>query len=411
MTELPPTSLASSHALGFVLLTVLIDTIGFGIVIPVLPELIMELTGEGLDAAARYGGWLAFSYAVMQFACAPVIGNLSDRFGRRPVLLLCLAAFGIDYLVMGLAPTLGWLFAGRLVAGITGASYATANAFIADLTPPERRAQTFGLVGAAFGTGFILGPAIGGYLGGLGARAPFFAAAGLALLNVIYGALVLPESLPAERRRPFAWTGANPFGTLARLGRHPGVLGLAAALFCWQLGHQVLPSVWSYYTMLKFAWTERAVGLSLAAAGITMIVVQGGLTRVMIPRMGERRAALLGFALGSLGLLAYALATRGWMMYAGMAVFALGGLVYPSLNALMSRRVAVTEQGALQGGVSSLSGLSSIAGPLLMTQLFGYFSGAAGPIRFPGAPFAAAAILAVVGLGVVAVRGGPNHPE
>jgi len=392
----------AGHAIAFILLTVLIDTIGFGIVIPVLPELIMELTGEGLSSASRYGGWLAFAYAVMQFLCAPLIGNLSDRFGRRPVLLISLFTFGLDYLVMGVAPSLGWLFLGRIAAGIAGASYVTANAYVADITPPERRAQSFGLVGAAFGTGFILGPALGGFLGGLGPRAPFFAAAGLALLNLAYGFFVLPESLPPERRRRFELGRGNPLGTLGLLGKYPAVLRLAAALFVWQVAHQVLPSTWPYYTMYKFGWNERAIGLSLAAAGVTMIVVQGYLTRVVIPRLGELRAALVGFSFGALGFLGYAIATRGWMMYLWMVVFAPGGFVYPSLNALMSHQVPPTEQGALQGGISSLYGLSAITGPILMTQLFGYFSSSTTPLRFAGAAFACAAVLATGGLVMVA---------
>jgi DHA1 family tetracycline resistance protein-like MFS transporter len=401
-----------TRVLAFVLLTVLIDTIGFGIVLPVLPELVMELSGEGLGAASRYGGWLAFAYAGAQVLCAPIIGSLSDRFGRRPVLLGSLSAFGLDYLVMAAAPSLGWLFLGRLVAGIAGASYVTANAYVADITPPERRAQNFGLVGAAFGTGFILGPAIGGYLGGLGPRAPFFAAAALALANVCYGFLVLPETLPAANRRAFTLRGANLLTSLTRLGRTPAVLGLAAALFCWQLAHQVLPSTWSYYTILRFGWSERAVGLSLAAAGVSMIVVQGWLTRVAIPPLGERRAAILGLALGGLGFLGFGLATAGWMMYPWMAVFALGGFVYPSLNSLMSSRVAAAEQGALQGGLSSLNGLSAIIGPLLMTQLFARFSAEAASVRFPGAPFAGAAVLAAAGLlQVLRVPSGPAPPR
>jgi DHA1 family tetracycline resistance protein-like MFS transporter len=386
------------RAVPFVLLTILIDTIGLGIVIPVLPQLVMELTGQGLSAAARWGGWLGFVYALMQFLCAPIIGNLSDRFGRRPVLLLSLSAFGLDYLIMGLSPTIWWLFLGRLVAGITGASYGTGMAFIADVTPVEQRAARFGLVGATFGTGFILGPAIGGYLGAIGHRVPFFAAAGLALLNVLYGLLVLPESLPLERRRPFALKGSSPLGTLARLRAHPTVLGLAVTLFLWVLAHQAMPSTWAYYTMLRFQWNERAVGLSLAAAGVSMVVVQGWLTRRAIPSLGERRAAQLGLALGTLGFLGYAAATRGWMMFAWMGVAALGGFVYPSLSALMSRLVDPSEQGALQGAMSSLQGLAAILGPPVMTQLFSLFTGPAAPIHLPGAAFIAAALLGVAAL-------------
>ena len=398
---MPP---VSRHAVTFVLLSVLIDTIGFGIVLPVLPELIRELRHAGLDDAARWGGWLAFAYALMQFFCAPIIGNLSDRFGRRPVLLASLTGFGLDYLVMAFASTFAWLFVGRLIAGITGAAYSTANAFIADVTPPERRAENFGLMGAAFGVGFILGPAIGGYLGSFGTRAPFFAASALALANVLYGFLVLPESLPPDKRRPFSFAIANPLGSLAMLGRHRGVMTLAAALLLWQLGHQVLPSVWTYYTMLRFNWDPRIVGLSLAAAGVSMILVQGTLTRFAIPRLGERRAAAVGLAFGAAGFFVYAFAPRGWVMFAGLAVFALSGLVYPSINALLSRQAGPDEQGALQGAVSSLYGLSEIVGPILMTQVFAAFSSPSAPFLFPGAPFAVAAILTLLAVWLVVTQ-------
>ncbi|MGH7419954.1 MAG: TCR/Tet family MFS transporter, partial [Candidatus Rokuibacteriota bacterium] len=343
-----------------------------------------------------YGGWLAFAYAVMQFFCAPVLGNLSDRFGRRPVLLLCLLALGIDYLVMGLAGWIGWLFLGRLVAGITGASFTPAYAYLADISPPEKRAQNFGLIGAAFGIGFIAGPAIGGLLGALGSRTPFLAAAALALLNVAFGYFVLPETLAPESRRPFQWSRANPLGTLLQMRRYPAVLGLAGVTFLWQLGHQVFPSTWSFYTMLKFGWSEAAVGYSLGFVGVIMAIGQGVLTRVVIPRLGgEGRAALVGLLLGAAAYLGYAFATRGWMMYAWMLTWFFAGLVYPSLNALMSRQVPAGAQGELQGGVASLYSLSSIVGPPLMTQLLGYFSAPQAPVHAPGAAFLASAILTI----------------
>ncbi len=389
---------AGAHALTFIFITVLIDTIGFGIILPVTPELIMELTGEGLSRSSIYGGWLLFSFAIMQFFCGPIIGNVSDRFGRRPVLLLSLAAFGLDYLLMGFSRSIVWLFIGRAIAGIAGAAYTTATAYIADVTPPEKRAQSFGLMGAAFGLGFILGPALGGLLGGLGTRAPFFVAAGLALLNVVYGFFVVPESLPSEKRRPFHWTRAHPLGTLQHLRQYPGVVAMIAAMFVWQLAHQVLPSAWTFYTMYKFGWSEALVGASLAFAGVTIAIVQGGLTRVLVPRLGERRAALTGLALGSLGFLGYGLATTGWMMYPWMAVAAMGGLVYPSINALMSQQVSERAQGELQGGVASVYSLSTILGPLFMTQIFRFFTRDDAPIAVPGAPFYSAALLGVVAL-------------
>jgi DHA1 family tetracycline resistance protein-like MFS transporter len=382
------------HAIFFVLVTVLLDTIGFGLVLPVLPELIVELTGEGLSQAAVYGGWLAFVYAVLQFTFAPVLGNLSDRFGRRPVLLYAVASLGTDYIVMGLAPTLGWLFLGRAIAGIAGASFTPAYAYIADVTPAEKRAQQFGLIGAAFGTGFIIGPAIGGLLGELGPRAPFFAAAALSLLNFTYGIFVLPESLPVESRRPFDWKRANPLGTLLQIRKYPVVLGLLTALFLWQIAHQVMPSTWAYYTMFRFGWSEAIVGASLAFVGVIMAVSQATLPRLLIPRLGEATCATIGLTFGGLGFLGYGLATRGWMMFALMFTWFLGAIVMPSTQALMSHRIPPSAQGELQGGVASLYGLSSIIGPPVMTQLFGYFSSDAAPVHAPGAAFLFAAALA-----------------
>jgi len=387
-----------AHALAFIFMTVLVDTIGFGIILPVTPELIMELTGEGLSRASIYGGWLLFAFAIMQFFFGPIIGNLSDHFGRRPVLLLSLAAFGVDYLLMGFSRTIVWLFVGRAIAGVAGAAYTTATAYIADVTPREKRAQSFGLVGAAFGIGFIVGPAIGGLLGGLGSRAPFFAAAGLALLNVLYGFFVVPESLPPDRRRSFHWTRAHPLGTLQHLRRYPGVLAMIGAMFVWQLAHQALPSAWSFYTMFKFGWSEALVGASLAAAGVTIAIVQGGLTRVLIPRMGERRAALTGLTLGSLGFFGYAIAARTWMMYAFMPIFAFAGLVYPSINGLMSQQVSERSQGELQGGVASVYSLATIIGPPFMTQVFRFFTRDDAAVLIPGAPFYSAALLGILAL-------------
>jgi DHA1 family tetracycline resistance protein-like MFS transporter len=382
------------RALVFVATIVLLDVIGFGLILPVLPRLLVELTGDSLSEAAIDGGWLAFVYAAMQFVCAPVLGNLSDRYGRRPVLLCAVGALGIDYLVMGVAPTLGWLFVGRAIAGIAGASFTPAYAYIADVSPPEKRAQSFGIVAAAFGVGFILGPALGGLLGELGVRAPFFAAAGLSLLNFVYGLFVLPESLPPESRRPFEWRRANPLGTLAQMRKHPVVLRLLAALFLWMVAHQVMPATWTFYTKLRFSWSEATIGASLALAGLVMAVSQATLMRLVVPRVGERRAALLGIAVASLGYLGYATATAGWMMFAWMASWFFGALVMPSTNALMSHRIEKAAQGELQGAVASLFSLSSIVGPPLMTQLFGRFSAPDAAVRLPGAAFYASTVLA-----------------
>jgi MFS transporter, DHA1 family, tetracycline resistance protein len=388
---------AGGGALLFIFILVLIDSIGFGIILPVLPRLIMQLTGVGIDRAARYGGWLSFVYALMQFFCAPVLGNLSDRFGRRPVLLFAVLSLGVDYLIMGLAPRIGWLFIGRAIAGIAGASFTPAYAYVADITEPERRAQNFGLMSAAFGIGFILGPAIGGLLGSFGPRAPFFAAGALALANFAFGCFALPESLPSGKRRPFHWTRANPLGTLEQMRRYPVVLLTLAALLLWQLAQQVLPSTWAFYTIAKFHWTSAQVGASLAFVGLLMALAQGVLTRVLIPWLGgERRAAIVGMAAAVLAYLGYALVTQGWMMYAvGLTTFFFA-LTYPSMNALASQQIPANAQGELQGAVASLYSLSSIIGPPLLTQIFSRFSDPAAAVYFPGAAFLAAAALTAV---------------
>ena len=387
---------AGRYAIYIIFGTVLIDTIGFGIIIPVMPELLMRLTGGNLSGAAAWHGILFFSFAVAQFFCAPVLGNLSDRYGRRPVILCSLLAFGIDYLIMGFAGWIGWLFLGRIVAGIAGASFTPAYACIADISPPERRAANFGLVGAAFGAGFIIGPAIGGLLGGLGPRAPFFVAGGLALLNFACAWFLLPETLAPDARRPFEWSRANPLGALLHLRRHRLLLELLGVHFLWQLAMQVYPATWSFFTMLRFGWSTAAVGASLAFVGVIMIVTQGGLTRVLIPRFGgERPSALIGMLVGAVSFLGYALATQGWMMYACMLGWLLAGLAYPSLNALMSQQVTPSAQGELQGAAASLYSLSSIIGPPLLTQILSYFSSGQAPIVFPGAAFLTAALLAV----------------
>jgi DHA1 family tetracycline resistance protein-like MFS transporter len=381
------------QALVFVAITVLLDTIGFGLIMPVMPTLLVDLTGESVGRAAIYGGWLAFIYAAVQFLAAPVLGNLSDHYGRRPVLLFAVGALGLDYIVMGLAPTLGWLFVGRTIAGIAGASFTPAYAYVADITPPQKRAQSFGVVSAMFGVGFIAGPAIGGLLGGLGPRAPFFAAACLSLVNFTYGWFLLPESLPPEKRRRFDWSRANPLGTLAQVKKHPVVLRLLLALFLWMVAHQVMPATWSFYTKYRFGWSPATIGASLALAGLVMATSQATLMRVVVPRLGERRAALMGIVIAGIGYLGYAFATAGWMMFAWLATWFFGAIVMPSTNALMSHGVAADAQGELQGAVASLYSLSSIVGPPLMTQLFGRFTALDAPVHFPGVAFVAAAVL------------------
>ena len=394
---MPPRKPGKS-ALLFVLVTVLLDSMGFGVIIPVMPELIMELTGEGLSRAAVYSGWLGFVYAALQFLFAPILGNLSDRFGRRPVLLYAVASLGLDYIVMGLAPTITWLFIGRAVSGIAGASFTPAHAYIADVSPPEKRAQSFGMMGAAFGAGFILGPALGGMLGELGPRAPFFAAAALSLLNFTYGYFVLPETLDPAKRRAFDLRRANPVGTLLQIRKHPVVLGLLAVVFLWQVAHQAMPSTWSFYTMYKFSWTEAIVGGSLAFVGTIMVLGQSTLPRVVIPRLGERRTAMIAMTVGGVGYAGYAFASQGWMMFAWLVTWLLGALTMPSIQAVMSHRVAADAQGELQGAVGSLHSLSAIIAPPLMTQMFRYFTAEEAPIHFPGAPFLLASALAIAGM-------------
>lgn len=389
------------HALAFIFFTVLIDTIGFGIILPVMPRLLTALTGETTAQVTLIAGFLLATYAVLQFVCGPVMGNLGDRYGRRPVLLVSLAAFAFDYLLMGFAPNVAWLFLGRAVAGVAGAVYSPAMAYIADVSPPEKRAQSFGMVGAAFGVGFILGPAIGGLLGSLGPRAPFFAAAALAGLNFLYGCFVLPESLPQERRRKFEWSRANPLGTLMALRRYPAVIAIAGAVFLWQLGHQVYPSTWAFFAKIRFQWSELEIGASLAFVGVLMAFTQGYLTGKVVSRIGEYRAILLGVGSGVLSMLILAFATQSWMAYAGMAAGLFQGLAYPSMNAIMSKQVPANEQGELQGGVASMMSLTTILGPLIMTQTLGRFSAPGAPFYFPGAAFILASALATLALIIV----------
>jgi DHA1 family tetracycline resistance protein-like MFS transporter len=383
-------------ALVFIFMTMLIDTIGLGIIIPVSPLIIKQLTHQGLSAAAAWGGWLAFVYGLMQFLCAPLIGNLSDRFGRRPVLIISLVAIGIDYFLTGIAPTIAFLFVARFLSGMAGGAYPTANAYIADVSPPEKRAANFGLTGAAFGIGFVLGPALGGIIGqSWGPRAPFFVAAAIAFLNAAFGFFVLKESLPQAQRRPFDIARANPMGSLAHIRRNPVVLTLIGVTVLMRLAHDANPSVWTYYTMLKFNWTPAEVGYSLMAVGILIAGVMGLLTRVVIPRIGETRAVYVGLLCESVGFMGYALATKGWMLYGWMVVWTLSGLAGPTLNALMSRQVPENEQGELMGALASVGSLTSIAAPVLLTSLFWYFTGPNAPVFFPGAPFAAASLFCV----------------
>ncbi len=387
---------APRGGLAVVFITALIDSAGFGIVLPVLPRLIMTLSSVGIDRAAIYGGWLSFAYAVMQFLCAPTLGSLSDRFGRRPVLLFALAALGVDYLIMGFAPVLWWLIIGRAIAGTAGASFTPAAAYVADLTPPENRAQTFGLLGIAFGMGFILGPAIGGMLGAIGPRAPFFAAGVMALCNAAFGYFALPESLAPHLRRRFDWARANPVGTLAQIKRYPSVAWIVIAVLLWQLASQSLPSTWAYYTTAKFHWSAAQIGYSLTFAGLTGIVGQPLLKPSRLRLLGgERRATELGIVFGCLTYLGYALVPRGWMTYAVSLLNVFFSLAYPCMNSLMSRQVPADGQGELQGAVACAASLSTVIGPPVMTAVFGYCSRAQAAIHFQGAAFIVSALLTV----------------
>lgn len=380
----------------FVFLALMIDTIGFGIIMPVLPQLIMQISNVDVGAAARIGGALLAVFAGLQFLFGPVIGNLSDRFGRRPVLLSSMLVFGLNYALMGFAPSISWLFVGRALTGISGAIYAPANAFIADVTPPDKRAQGFGLIGAAFGFGFILGPAIGGFLAELGPRAPFFAAALLALLNFVFGFFVLPETLPRERRRAFDLARANPLGTLRAFRGQPFVLGVVIAAFFWQLAFQVYPSTWSYYAIAKFDLSARSIGATLAMTGLSSALVQSTLTGRAVKKLGERRMALFGVAWGCVMFLSFAFITQSWMLYPVLALSGLQGFANPSINALLSRELGPERQGELQGGMASVIGLSSIVAPFTLTQTLALFTGPNARVVFPGAAFVLAAILASI---------------
>ncbi len=387
-----------SAALGFIFVTILIDVIGFGIIIPVIPKLIEHLTGEGLSAASRYGGWLAASYAIMQLIFSPIIGGLSDKYGRRPVLLFALMGFCLDYLLVAFAPSIAWLFVGRIIAGITGASITTATAYIADISTPEKRAQNFGLVGAAFGLGFIIGPVLGGIFSQWGHQAPFLAAAGLTLINFLYGYFVLPESLLPENRRPFDWKRANPVGSLMHLGRYPVVMGMIITLVLLYIAAHSVQSTWTFFTMLQFNWDEKMVGYSLGFVGLMVALVQGGLIRIAIPKLGQRNAIITGMLMYTLGFSLFAFATKGWMMFIFLVPYCLGGIGGPALQGLISSQVPANEQGELQGALNSLISATAIIGPLMMTNLFSWFTAADAPMHFPGAPFAAAAVLTLAGL-------------
>lgn len=388
-------------ALGFIFLTLLIDVTGLGIIIPVLPKLIEQLIHGNISVAARYGGWLTFAYAFMQFLFSPVLGNLSDKFGRRPILLFSLFGFGVDYVFLSFAPTIGWLFVGRIIAGITGASFTTATAYIADISLPKDRAKNFGLVGAAFGLGFIIGPVIGGLLGQYGARVPFIAAAVLTFINFLYGYFVLPESLSVQNRRKFEWKRANPFGALKHLRKYPAVSALAVSFFLVYMAGQAVQSVWAYFGIERFSWSEKVIGISLGLVGLLVGLVQGVLIRYINPKLGNTKSIYVGFAMYALGLILFAFATQGWMMFVFLVPYCLGGIAGPALQSIITGHVPANEQGELQGALTSLISATSIISPLIMTNLFAHFTAKTTSLYFPGAPFLLGAIL-MIAAGIVA---------
>ena len=383
-------------AIGFIFITMLIDIIGWGIIIPVIPSLIKELIHSDISEAAKYGGWLTFSYAITQFIFAPIVGNLSDKFGRRPILLVSLFAFSLDYMLLAFAPTITWLFVCRILAVITGASITTASAYIADISTSENRAKNFGLIGAAFGLGFIIGPVIGGLLGQYGARVPFYAAAILCMLNFLYGYFILPESLDKENRRNFEWKRANPIGAFLHLKKYPNLIGLIIAIFILYVGSHAVQSNWSFYTMYRFNWDERMVGISLGIIGLLVGLVQGVLIRWINPKIGNVKSVYLGLLLYTIGMFLFAFATESWMIFLFLIPYCLGGIAGPALQAVVSENVKPSEQGEIQGTLASLMSASAIIGPPMMASVFYFFTHDEAPFKFPGAPFVLGGVLMLI---------------
>jgi DHA1 family tetracycline resistance protein-like MFS transporter len=389
-------------AIGFIFITLLIDVMGWGLIIPVMADLIAQLKGIPVNQASTYGALLLSVFAIAQFIFSPVVGNLSDKYGRRPILLFSLLGFGIDYIILALAPSYGWLFIGRIIAGITGASFTTATAYIADVSPDETtRAKNFGLIGAAFGLGFVLGPALGAFLATWGIRAPFYAAATLCLLNCLYGYFLLPESLSKENRRPFEWKRANPFGSLKFLTSHREISGLALSFFLIYLGSQAVQGNWNFFTIYRFHWTEKMVGISLAVVGVLVGAVQGGLTRVIVPKLGNEKSIYLGLSLYTLGLVLFAFAANGWMMFAFLVPYCLGGICGPSLQSVISVHVPRNQQGELQGALTSLMSLTTIIGPLIMNSTFSFFTSDKAPFHFPGIHFLIGSVCMLLSLIII----------
>lgn len=389
-------------AVPFVLVTLMLDVLGFGLLIPVAPQLIMKVTGGTAEEAASPYGWLMATYAIMQFVCSPVLGALSDRFGRRPVILISLLGSGIDYFAQAWAPTLWLLFATRALNGISGASMTAASAYIADVTPPEKRAGAFGLVGAAFGLGFVFGPLIGGLLGKLDIHYPFYVAGAITLVNFVYGYFVLPESLPPERRAHISASKMNPLAVFQGVMKHKIVAGMGAALFLFMLGEMMLRSTWNLSGAYRFNWDPVDVGVSLGVVGVCSAIVQGGLARKIVPKLGEKMSLLIGLAFAVFAYTAYGLATAGWQMYAIVAIACFGGIAQPAAQSLITRSVDPTEQGRTQGAMTALQSLAAIIGPPVGTHVFAYYVSDAAPVKHGGAAFFLAALLALLGWMVAA---------
>ena len=388
-------------ALAFIFVTVLIDVLAFGVIIPVLPHLVEQFVGGRVDVASYWIGAFGFVFAAIQFVTSPIQGALSDRFGRRPVILLSCLGLGLDFIFMAMAPSLAWLFVGRVISAITSASFTTANAYIADVTPPEARAKSYGMIGAAFGVGFVVGPLIGGVLGDIDLRLPFWFAAGLALLNFAYGWFVLPESLPRERRSPrFDWSHANPLGSMKLLASYPQVFGLAAVVFIANLAHYVYPSVFVLYADDRYGWGQKEVGYVLGLVGVLSIIVNVGLVGRVVQWLGERRALVFGLLCGALGFFVYGAAGTGWMFLAGLPISALWAIAQPATQSLITREVGADVQGRIQGALMSLVSMAGIVGPPLFAGSFGYFVGPHAPARVPGAPFYIAGALLLVATAV-----------
>ena len=388
---------ARKAALAFIFITVLIDVLAFGVIIPVLPHLVQQMVGGNISTAAWWVGGFGVAFSLIQFVCSPIQGTLSDRYGRRPVILLSCLGLGLDFVFMALAPTLAWLFVGRMISAATSASFTTANAYIADVTTHEDRAKGFGMIGAAFGLGFIIGPLVGGVLGDIDLRLPFWFSAGLALLNFCYGMFVLPESLPVEKRTTrFDWSHANPVGSLKLLRSYPQVFGLAAVIFIANLAHYVYPSIFVLFADYRYGWGQKEVGYVLALVGVLSVIVNVALVGRMVKAMGERRAVLLGLACGTVGFAVYGLAGQGWIFLLGLPISALWAIAAPATQSLITRQVGADAQGRIQGALTSLVSLAGIAGPAIFAGSFGWFVSDAAPVKLPGIPFLIAAALLVV---------------